>query len=78
MSGQWIHDEAWQRSLGDVEPDTNPHMFITANNIDQADFRAALIEYRNLDTGYFGSPWAQDEIGVLAADFVNWYRWERL
>lgn len=73
----FIKDEIWQAARN-VEPDTDPHMFMTANNIDQNDFRAALAEYRNLDTGYVGSPWAMDEIGVLAADFINWYRWERL
>lgn len=72
-----IHDE-WNPDGGTIEPATDPHLFMTANNLDKADFRAALAEYRNLDTGYFGSPWAQDEIGVLAADFVNWFRWERL
>lgn len=61
-----------------LEVDTDPHMFMTANNIDQASFREALVEYRNLDTGWPESPWAQGEVGVLSTDFVNWYRWERL
>lgn len=76
-TGQWIMDEQWQQART-PEPDTDPHMFMTANNISPTDFRAALVEYRNLDTGYMGSPWAQDEIGVLSTDFINWYRWERL
>lgn len=69
-----MFDEMQQSS----DPATDPHLFMTANNIDQNDFRAALVEYRDLDTGWPGSPWASDEIGVLAADFINWYQWERL
>ncbi|MGV8912222.1 MAG: hypothetical protein ACOH14_06340 [Rhodoglobus sp.] len=61
-----------------ADPATDPHMFMATNNIGESDFRTALTEYRSLDTGYVGSPWAMDEIGVLAADFINWYRWERL
>ena len=81
MSNSWddprmIFDET--RRGASADPETDPYMFMTANNIDQASFRSALTEYRNLDTGYCGSPWASDEIGVLSADFINWYRWERL
>ena len=61
-----------------VDPATDPHMFMATNNIDEQDFRAALTEYRSLDTGYTSSPWSMDELDVLAADFINWYRWERL
>jgi hypothetical protein len=76
MSGQWIFDEThWD---GSGEPAVDPHWFMASNSIDTGTFREALVEYRNLDTGYYGSPWEQDELGVLSTDFVNWYRWERL
>jgi hypothetical protein len=60
------------------EPATDPHLFMTANNIGTGALRQALVEYRNLDTCYYGSPWEPGELSVLSTDFINWYRWERL
>lgn len=70
--------DEWKGTLDVPDTETDPYIFMTTNGIDKASFRDALIEYRNLDTGYVASPWAMDEIGVLSADFINWYRWERL
>lgn len=60
-----------------TDPATDPHLFMTQHGLDETAFREALTEYRNLDTGWVVSPWAP-EIGVLATDFINWFRWERL
>ena len=71
---------AWLDEMqGDIVPDTetDPHMFMTQENIDRSDMSAALREYRYLDT-WDSSPWEKGEIGVLSTDFINWYRWERL
>lgn len=75
-TGAWIDETPWK---GAVVPDTetDPHMFMTTENIERADFSEALREYRALDT-WDSSPWEKEEIGVLSTDFVNWYRWERL
>lgn len=77
-TGRAGRTQAWidePRGVPDV--DTDPHMFMTTENIDRAKLSAALREYRDLDT-WDSSPWAPDELGVLATDFINWYRWERL
>jgi hypothetical protein len=71
MTSPWSEDTR-------TDPDTNPHIFMTAHAIDKTTLRDALVEYRNLDTGYYGSPWEQGELGVLSTDFINWYQWERL
>lgn len=68
----------FDETRGNTDPDTDPHIFMVANNIDASTFRDALVEYRNLETGWPESPWEQGELGVLSTDFVNWYRWERL
>lgn len=75
----WIDEAKWDQAMNAEVPDTetDPHMFMTAENITKADLGEALREYRALDT-WDANPWATDEIGVLSTDFINWYRWERL
>lgn len=73
---QWTDE--WNGAVDVPDTETDPHLFMTQEGITRADLGDALREYRTLDTGYMGSPWAMDEVGVLAADFINWYRWERL
>lgn len=74
VTGFWV-DETRKVEMPDTE--TDPHMFMIQEGIRRNDLSEALREYRALDT-WDSSPWEKDDIGVLATDFINWYRWERL